>query len=176
MGSGYIVQRGGGKDYSTFKTCVDRSITEVTAEMLDGVTEIGNYAFYYCSALTSVIIPSSVTLIGNSAFSHCTSLASATIQNGVTSIGETVFHTCSALTSITIPSSVTSIGQSTFYGCSSLASVTVEATTPPTLETNVFNGTSENLVIYVPAGSVDAYKAATNWSTYASRIQAIPST
>ena len=130
MGSGYIVQRGGGKDYSVFQALADRSITEVTAEMLDGVTEIGNYAFYYCSALTSVIIPSSVT----------------------------------------------SIGQSTFYGCSSLASVTVEATTPPTLETNVFNGTSENLVIYVPAGSVDAYKAANRWSDYASRIQVIPST
>ena len=54
MGSGYIVQRGGGKDYSAFKTFVDRSITEVTAEMLDGATEIGNSAFYNCRALKSI--------------------------------------------------------------------------------------------------------------------------
>ena len=103
-------------------------------------------------------------------------MASINIPNGVTSIGETVFHTCSALTSITIPSSVTSIGQSTFYGCSSLASVTVEATTPPTAGASLFYNTHADLVIYVPAGSVDTYKAASGWSDYASRIQAIPST
>ena len=55
-----------------------------------------------------------------------------------------------------------------------LTSVTLEATTPPTLGTTVFNGTHADLVIYVPAGSVEAYKSATNWSTYASKIQAIP--
>ena len=131
MGSGYITQRKIEKeDYSPFKGIVDDSLTEVTAEMLDGITSITSYAFYQCANLTSVEIPSNVTWIGSS-----------------------VFNSCSVLTSVTI-----------------------EATTPPTLGTNVFNGTSENLVIYVPAGSVDAYKAATNWSTYASRIQAIPST
>ena len=78
------------------------------------------------------------------------------------------------LTSITIGSGVTSIGGAAFYNCRSLSSVTVEATTPPTLGLNVFNNTN-NCPIYVPSQSVNAYKTATNWKTWASRIQAIPS-
>ena len=176
MGSGYIVQRGGGKDYSTFKALADRSITEVTAEMLDGVTSIGDNAFNGCSALTSVDIPNGVTSILSHTFYDCYLLTSVTIPNSVTRIMSSAFSYCSALASITIPSSVTSIWNYAFSNCSALASVTVEATTPPTLGTNAFDGTHADLVIYVPAGSVDTYKSASGWSTYASRIQAIPST
>ena len=131
MGSGYITQRKiMEKDYSPFKGVVDDSLTEVTAEMLDGITTISGLAFYQCANLTSVDIPSSVTSIGAYAFNFC----------------------------------------------NRLESVTVEATTPPTLGYMAFDFTSANLVIYVPAESVEAYKTASYWSNYASRIQAIPST
>ena len=154
MGSGYITQRKiMEKDYSPFKGVVDDSLTEVTAEMLDGITTISGLAFYQCANLTSVDIPSSVT-----------------------SIGKEAFYSCSSLMSVTIPSSVTSIGAYAFNFCNRLESVTVEATTPPTLGYMAFDFTSANLVIYVPSESVETYKTATNWSTYASRIQAIPST
>ena len=181
MGSGYITQRKIEKeDYSPFKGIVDDSLTEVTAEMLDGVTTISSYAFYQCANLTNVEIPNSVTSIEKNAFSSCTSLASITIPNGVTSIGMDAFSYCSSLTSITIPSSVTQIGNpngtiyTVFSECSQLASVTVEATTPPFLSREAFKNTSSNLIIYVPAESVNAYKSASGWSNYASRIQAIP--
>jgi hypothetical protein len=86
------------------------------------------------------------------------------------------------LTSITIPNSVTSIGDFAFSGCTGLTSVTVLATTPPTLGNNVFNVSWPNshlplpnlTEIRVPASSVDAYKAAANWSDYADIIVAIP--
>ena len=91
----------------------------------DSVTSIGNYAFYGCSSLTSIIIPDSVTSIGNRAFYGCSSLTSITIPNGVTSIGYRAFSGCSSLTSITIPNSVTSIGDDAFSGCSSLTSITI---------------------------------------------------
>lgn len=155
-----------------FKNLVDRSITSVTADMLQGVTSIGNYAFYYCG-LTSVEIPNSVTSIGNSAFYYCSSLTSVTIGEGVTSIGVAAFCNCTSLTSIEIPDSVTSIGDSAFKFCSSLTSVTVLSTTPPTLDSLAFNGTSSSLKIYVPAESVDTYKEASGWSSYSSKIQAI---
>ena len=98
-------------------------LTSVTIP--NSVTSIGNYAFADCSGLTSVTIPNSVTSIGNYAFADCSGLTSVTIPNSVTSIGNYAFWYCSGLTSITIPNSVTSIGEGAFYGCSGLTSVTI---------------------------------------------------
>ncbi len=97
-------------------------LTEYTIP--DGVTSIGNWAFYKCTSLTSITIPDGVISIGDWAFYACSSLASITIPEGVTSIGDNSFIGCSKLTSITIPNSVTSIGDQAFYGCSSLVSIT----------------------------------------------------
>ena len=89
------------------------------------VTTIGNYAFEWCKALTSVTIPNSVTTIGSDAFRECTGLTSVTIGNSVASIGMSAFYGCTGLTSIHIPNSVTSIGYSAFYGCTGLTSITI---------------------------------------------------
>ena len=134
----------------------------------DCVTSIGDYTFKGQTSLSSVTIPDSVTNIGYYAFYGCTSLGSITIPDSVTSIGIRAFTICTSLTSLTIPDSVTSIGNSAFLNCTGLTSITVEATTPPTLGSNVFAGTN-NCPIYVPEESVDAYKAA--WRKYADRIQ-----
>ncbi len=91
----------------------------------EGVTSIGEWAFYYCSSLASVTIPEGVTSIGGEAFSGCSSLASVTIPESVTSIGNYAFSYCSSLASVTIPESVASIGGGAFRSCSSLASVTI---------------------------------------------------
>ena len=91
----------------------------------DGVTSIGDFAFFYCSSLTSIEIPSGVTSIGKNAFQYCSSLTSIEIPESVISIGNNTFEHCSSLTNITIPGSVTSIGMSAFSDCSSLASITI---------------------------------------------------
>jgi hypothetical protein len=135
------------------------------------VTSIGNYAFYGCYSLTSITIPSLVTSIGANAFYTCYSLTSITIPSGVTSIGNYAFYGCYSLTSITIPSNVTSIGANAFYNCYSIIEYHILATTPPTLAaTSAFTGVNAICKKYVPTASVDAYKIATNWSTYADYI------
>lgn len=123
-----------------------------------------------------VNIPNGVTGINNSAFSNCSGLTSVTIPNSVTTLYADCFNRCSSLPSVTIPSGVTKINDSAFYMCDNLKSVTILATTPPTLGTSVFYSTHNDLVIYVPAESVETYKAASGWSSYASKIQAIPTT
>jgi hypothetical protein len=167
-----------------------------------GVTSIGDYAFCYCYSLSSVTIPSSVTSIGGNAFKNCYSLSSVTIPSSVTSIGDYAFYYCYSLSSVTIPSSVTSIGSSAFSNCYSLPSVTIPSsvtsisnnafqncysvaeyhlapTTPPTLtNANTFNNIAADCIIYVPYSAdhsiLNAYKTASNWSTYASYMQEEP--
>ena len=162
----------------------------------EGVTSIGTYAFSNCYTLQSVTIPDSVTSIGSNAFTNCYALQSVTIPDGVTSIGTYAFSNCYALQSVTIPDSVTSIGNNAFSNCYALQSVTIpdgvtsiennafaycygiivyhiKSTTPPTLsKTNAFTGISTDTVFYVPANSLNTYKTANNWSTYANRMVA----
>ena len=70
-----------------------------------------------------------------------------------------------------IPDSVTKIGGWAFSHCTSLTSVYCKATTPPALDyTDVFDYNGSDRKIYVPVGSVEAYKSATYWSEYASAI------
>ena len=73
----------------------------VSVEISDGVTSIGDNAFYECSSLMSVKIPNSVTIIGDRAFVNCIRLTSITIPESVTSIGKGVFDSCSSFKSIT---------------------------------------------------------------------------
>lgn len=143
----------------------------------DSITSIGDYAFDYCRSLTSITIPDSVTEIGDYAFDYCDGLTSITIPDSVTEIGESAFSSCRRLTSITIPYSVTGIGHAAFYDCSGLRRVFCERTTPPTAYFGgssfwgAFNYNATHRKIYVPAESVDAYKAARGWKDYADSIE-----
>ena len=94
-------------------------------EIKEGVTVIGNNAFYGCSNLSSISIPNSVTNIGNQVFYKCSGLSSIIIPNSVTSIGVRGFFYCYSLTSINIPDRVTNISLQTFEGCRSLTSITI---------------------------------------------------
>ena len=90
-----------------------------------GVTEIGSFAFYACSRLKSLKLPSGVTEIGSSAFESCRGLTSLIIPPGVTEIGSSAFNDCTDLTSLSLPSGVTEIGSSAFRDCIGLTSLTL---------------------------------------------------
>ena len=163
------IQSGGGGNDVLF-SIIDRSITEITASMLYGCTVLGNSAFARCSNLTSVIIPSSVTTIGQTTFQSCNKLLRIDIPNSVTTIGNSAFNACMSLTSIDIPNSVTTIGNDAFSYSPKLNVVKLFSTTPPTLGTNAFYRCSALTQIIVPAGSLNAYRSATNWSAYADKM------
>ena len=91
----------------------------------EGVTSIGNYAFYNYDSLLSITIPDSVTSIGDAAFSNCDLLTSITIPNGVTYIGQSAFSSCKSLKSVVFLDGKTNVDQGAFRGCTSLSSVTL---------------------------------------------------
>ena len=94
--------------------------------VFDGkVTTIGNFAFFQCSALTGINIPTTVTAIGDYSFAGCTSWTSFSLPSNVTSVGLAAFGNCGFI-SITIPNTITNYGGGyTFLNCSTLVSVTL---------------------------------------------------
>ena len=149
----------------SFYNC--RGLTSVTIP--NSVTSIGNSVFYNCRGLTSVTIPNSVTSIGGHAFFGCSSLTSITLPDSLTSIETHCFYSCSSLTSIVIPSSITSLGNYAFDCCYSLQKVYFEGIIPPTITSSSFAGCG-SVLFYVPCQSINAYRNASYWSNYSSRI------
>lgn len=171
---------------------IERELTEF--EMSDDVTTIGEHAFYHCEKLTNIKLSKNLKSIGQAAFHNCHRLTSiefpetletiggmafalcgfteVTIPDSVKEIGASAFHDEPNLKNITIGSGVTSIGAYAFSSNRGLLTLTVHAETPPVIGNTLIDGIS-SCQIYVPAESVEAYKTATNWSSYASRIQAI---
>lgn len=93
----------------------------------EGLTRVGNMAFYDCVNLQAASIPSTVTEIGELAFCQCQSMTILTLNEGLVSIGRSAFELCSAVQDIRLPQSLTSIGRRAFYRCAGLLYVTVPA-------------------------------------------------
>ena len=167
-------------------------LTEV--ELPTSLQTIGFKAFSYCG-LTSLVVPNSVTTIDNNAFEGCKSLQTVTLGTGLTKIQAYVFNGCESLTDIAIPNGITHIndfalsyctalpslllpasvqfiGEESFSECTGLEQLTCEAVNPPYGQYHVFEGIDPSIPVYVPAQSVEAYRADNYWS-YFNNIQAI---
>jgi len=149
----------------------------------NSVTKIGTAAFSLCSSAKAFYGKFASTdnrcLIVNgtlNSFAPC-DLTEYTIPDGITEIGALSFPYCTHLQSVTIPDSVTSIGEKAFLNCTSLIEVYCAAPIPPKGDSHMFSyfDADDNLYhigckIYVPALSVDTYKAAKYWSLHADHI------
>lgn len=91
----------------------------------EGITRIGECAFYRHIKLTDVEIPASVTVIGNYAFGDCGGLTDVAFPEGLTNINDYAFYNCDGLTTLDVPDLVYEIGQFAFCGCDNLVTVDV---------------------------------------------------
>lgn len=147
-----------------------RSLTSIIIP--NSVTAFGNSIFSNSINLDSVILPIEMELIPSELFFQCSSLTTIEIPNSVKSIGFRAFF-MSGLITIDIPDSVISIGEAAFSECLALNTIICRSINPPLLHISAFEYSTNIANIFVPAESVDAYKTAEGWSTYADKITAI---
>ena len=136
------------------------------------VTLIGNGAFSN-AAIGTMVLPGNVTRISDFAFSDVLGVNNVEpvvkLNEGLSSIGNSAFNYASIAGEMEIPSTVTEIGEYCFSG-TSITTVICKPTTPPALGSRAFTSETAGFTIKVPAALVAAYKAATNWSSYADYI------
>jgi hypothetical protein len=149
------------------------------------IESIGNLAFNGCISLTSFNVNSKNAnfcsengILFNKAKTTLLQYPSAkadtdySIPDGVTKIEDWAFYDCNKLTVMTIPSSVATIGEYALNFCTGLTELFVHAKTPPTVGTNAFINVNLAIPVYVPAASLDAYKAANIWQEF-TKLQAL---
>ena len=157
---------------STFDGCTSLA----AATLPEGLQSIGEYAFQHCSALTSIKIPGTVKTVGMCSFQDCSALASLELAEGVQKLGSSAFQNCSALTQVTLPASLTEVGIWAFAGHGPSIVFTSLATTPPSHNGGFPLGKVAGVTLYVPQGSLEAYKSAFGWRDYLNNTFAIQAT
>lgn len=159
------------------------NVITIGSEAFNGCISLESIEFINCvtisesafntTKLTSFIVPNTCTSIGNAAFANCSLLSSIVFNEGGTSlsIGSNFLYRDNLITKLTLPAHVTYLSDGFMSWCFNYLTIIINATIPPSLGGSI--GGNDNAIIYVPDASVDAYKAATNWSNYASRIKGI---
>ena len=125
----------------------------------EGIKSIYNNAFQQ-TGLISVVIPEGVTTVGNAAFCACPDLSSVSLPESLKSIGHYAFEVCGKLKTIIIPKNVSTIGNYAFRACENLRKIKMESKNPFAFGTDAFNIISSDCILFVPAGTRDAYIAA----------------
>ena len=132
-----------------YSSCFEYKLVETVD--LPNCLYVGSNGFYYCASLTTVNLPVCTSLYNNA------------------------FRNCARLTSISLPN-CSYVGQRAFYSCTNLKTIymgTARSVVATMTHSNALSGCSALQSIYVPASLVDAYKSASNWSYYSSKIYPI---
>ena len=125
-----------------------------------------NNPFKNKKTIKSITLGNSITEIGDNDFSGCSGLTSVTIGNSIHKIGSSAFSGCSALSSLTLPGSVRSIGSQAFLECAALTEITAINPIPAVIESNTFEGCTDNATLNVPDGSRNIYWIHPYWGKF----------
>ena len=142
----------------------------------EGVTRLKEEAFDYCQSIESVHISASMRKFGDKAFWSCRNLKSVTFaeNSNFQVLSRRTFRSCESLPHIELPASLNRIATEAFYDCTSLKIITLHSEQCVLESTNVFEESDQIQFIYVPESSVDWYKNASNWKSFADKIRALP--
>ena len=134
------------------------SNTIVSVYIGEGVTSIGDNAFYGCTEIGDIILPDSLTTIGTKAFESCIGLHTINLPKNLISIGNEAFRYCSGLKVVFIPTSLTTIGEGAFNGCFALTDFLVSNDNPifRSIDGVLFN-TEGTILICYPQGRNGGY-------------------
>lgn len=114
-----------------------------------------------------IILDDNLTIMGNAVMANNERLESVILSQNISRLPVSCFENCSMLNSITIPANIDIIDNRAFYGCSGLSSILCEATEPPVVVDEAFNGVNkDNFTVEVPKGCVDKYKEADGWKEF----------
>ena len=148
--------------YYSFDGCTSLK----TIEIPQSVTGIAGGAFNRCSSLTKVVVPESVKSMGTDVFAYCTALEETYLPSTLPYIAARLFKGCTALSKITIGNAVENIDGDVFSGCTNLTTFNCMTATPPACG-KAFDATMlENCTLYIPTGSLEAYKTADYWKEF----------
>ena len=182
----------GAGDYSSLNDAVLQTRSEVRSLTVEeGITSIGNSAFWECPHLASVGLPLSLTTIGQQAFQNCsgllniavpsnvvriqanafngcTGMTSVYLSDGLQRIDSRAFADCTALAEITIPANVNQIGSQAFANCNSLKSITFIGNYPAGMAADTFQNVKAN--VYYPVDNDSWNNAANPFQDYGGRL------
>lgn len=173
----------GGADYSVTSIAASafKFNTDIVSVTTASITTMGEQAFYGCSKLAELKLNKGLEAIPYRAFYGCLPLSNIVVPEGVTTVGQEAFYNCKDMMTISLPSTLQSMDGKVFdlassYRVPSGVQVTCAAVVPPTLNGATFKtGIANNGKLYVPAQSIDAYKAISGWKFgYGNSIFAMP--
>lgn len=137
----------------------------INVELNSSLKLLKSNVFSYCTALSSIDL-TYITNIEFGAFTGCSSLKSVVFGDSLSVIDKYAFMNCENLNRLIFPASLDSIGQSAFHGCSGIEYMEVQATTPPRINENTFDGVNREIEFIVPTEAQDAYASHKYWKVF----------
>ena len=118
-GAMYDYEKGAARPWDKYSNNIKRLVIG------DGITKIGDWAFYECENLSQITFSKTLSQIGVRSFYGCKSLTYLELPNGLIDIGSGAFNSCTSVVRVDFPKSLKNIGNSAFMNIPKMRAVTI---------------------------------------------------